>query len=94
MKAIILTKLLSAAEDKFDKKLKLSPDIIEISIDLKNRLMKLAYAIEENKETIAEMNSIIQSLGDFTKSWKRKKKKGKKEAHDFEEEDDDSPEEI
>lgn len=36
------------------------------------------------------MNSLIKQLGDFTKTWKRKKKKGKKETLTFEEGEDDS----
>lgn len=36
------------------------------------------------------MNTLIKELGDFTKTWKRKKKKGKKEVDAFEDGDDDS----
>jgi hypothetical protein len=44
----ILNKLLSASEDKFDKKLKLSESIVETSISIKNKLLQLSYAIDLN----------------------------------------------
>lgn len=46
----ILNKLLSASEDKFDKKLKLSEFIVENSISIKNKLLQLSYAIDLNAE--------------------------------------------
>lgn len=80
LKSITLTKLLAAAEDKFDRKLNLSAEVVNKSIDLKNRLLKLAYDIQDNRENASTMNSLVKEMGDFTKTWKRKKKRGKKEV--------------
>lgn len=42
MKSVVLSKLVAAAEDKFNMKLKLSSDIIFKSNELKNRLLPFA----------------------------------------------------
>lgn len=44
-----MTKLLSAAEDRFNKKLGLSDEVIKKSIDLKNRLISLSHDIDLEK---------------------------------------------
>ena len=86
LKAVALTKVLAAAEDKFDKKLKLRNEVIDKSIELKNNLIDFAY---NEKEDRTKMNNMIRELHDFTKSWKRKKKKGKRHDNSFEEDDED-----
>ena len=78
MKTIVLTKLLAAAEDRFDKKLGLAEEVSAKSNDLKNRLIDLSRKIDNQKEQASEMYKLIDELHDFTKSWKRKKKKGRK----------------
>ena len=46
LKTVVLTKLLTASEDKFDNKLKLNDNVIDTSIEIKNKLLKLAYDID------------------------------------------------
>ena len=50
LKAIMLSKLVAAAEDKFDGKLKLSNDIINKSIELKNRLLPFSKDVDNTSE--------------------------------------------
>lgn len=73
-----MTKLLAAAEDRFNKKLRLAEEVCAKSNELKNKLIDLSYKIDNQKEQTSEMEKLIDELHDFTKSWKRKKRKGKK----------------
>lgn len=42
----MMSKVVAAAEDKFINKLKLTPEIIEKSIDLKNRLLPFSKEVD------------------------------------------------
>lgn len=50
LKPVMLSKLVAAAEDKFDGKLKLSDEIIDLSVSLKNRLLPFSREVENTKE--------------------------------------------
>ena len=74
---------MAAAEDKFDGKLKLAPEIIEMSVELKNRLVPFSKEVENTPDDEEEIEVLIKDVLLFCKSYKRKK--GKKCPNDDDE---------
>ena len=60
LKPVMLSKLVAAAEDKFDNKLKLSQELVNKSIELKNRLIPFAKDTDNSNEEELEMGRLIR----------------------------------
>ena len=70
----VLLKAILVAEDRFDKKLEVPEELVDMCHDIKNRLMLISRDPFKATSHQGEMHKIINDLFTFNKSYKKKKK--------------------
>ena len=87
IKNVLLNKILACAEDKFENRMDVSEEVVELCIEIKNKLIPFANLNDLSAEEETSLRELLALVVRFTKVYRKKRPKKKKKKVDIMEED-------
>ena len=83
IKNVLLNKILACAEDKFENRMDVSEEVVELCIEIKNKLIPFANLNDLSAEEETSLRELLALVVRFTKVYRKKRPKKKKKKVDI-----------